>query len=184
MINNKNKLVVILKNIGFGLLFLILGLLVSFILMEAILPKNTLDVFQVKSYIAKYDTMEPTIKPYDLVFINKVDADELNDGDMVTLLVSFNNSPDMTLVTYYIHDIWEDESEVFFRIVAEDGTPMTRIYSEDQIIGGYSFRIPFAGRVVEFVKSPFGIGAIVVNILIITTVVILVKSGKKNKLTE
>jgi len=184
MSGNNNKVVLILKNVGFGLLFIILGIFISFVLMESILPNNTLSVFQIKSYIAKYDTMEPTINPYDLVFINKVNSSELAEGDLVTLRVSFNNSPDLTLVTYFVHEVWEEDSETYFRIVAEGGSPMDRIYSESQIIGGYSFRIPYAGRVIEFIKSPFGIGAIVVNVLIITTVVILVKSGKKNKLTE
>jgi signal peptidase I len=185
MDKSNNKVLLIFKNIGFGILFVFLGLVVSFILMEAILPRNTLNVFQVKSYIAKYDTMEPTIKPYDLVFINKVDAKDLDPGDKVTLRVSINYSPELTLVTYYIHDIWtNDDDEVYFRIVSEGGTPMDRVYSEDELIGGYSFRIPYAGRVIEFIKSPFGIGAIVLNVLIISSIVVIVKTGKKTQITE
>ena len=185
MDKSNNKVLLILKNIGFGFLFVFLGLIVSFILMEAILPRNTLNVFQVKSYIAKYDTMEPTIKPYDLVFINKVNAKELSPGDKVTLRVSINYSPQLTLVTYYVHDVWiNDENVVHFRIVSEGGTPMERVYNQDELIGGYAFRVPYAGRVIEFIKSPFGIGAIVLNVLIISSIVIIVKTGKKNQVTQ
>jgi len=184
MDKSNNKVLLILKNIGFGFLFIILGILVSFILMESILPKNTLNVFQIKSYIAKYDTMEPTINPYDLVFINKVDANKLEVGDKVTLRVSINYSPKLTLVTYYVHEVWTNNQDVVqFRIVSEGGTPMDRVYSETELIGGYAFRIPYAGRVIEFLKSPFGIGAIVMNILVISSIVILVKSGKKKQTT-
>jgi signal peptidase len=185
MNKSNNKVIVILKNIGFGMLFVFLGIFVSFVLMEAFLPKTTLNVFQVKSYIAKYDTMEPTIKPYDLVFINKLDADNLDQGDKVTLRVSINYSPQLTLVTYYVSEVWtNDQDVIMFRIVSEGGEPMERVYTESEIIGGYAFRIPYAGRVIEFIKSPFGIGALAMNILIITSIVILVKSGKKNKITE
>jgi signal peptidase len=51
--------------------------------------------------------------------------------------------------------------------------------SGDDVIGVYSFRVKQLGVFINFVKSPFGIAAIAVNIIVIGAIVYIVKSGKK-----
>lgn len=181
---NSDKVKSIIKNIAFWGMFVLLGILVLFILMEAIIPKQTMNVFQVRSYIAKYDTMEPTIKPNDLVFINKVKPENLKEGDLITFTADINYDGDTEMVTYYVHKVTQVGDIYRIEVIAEGMSVPFGVISSDRIIGGYAFRLPVLGSLVEFVKSPFGIGAIVVNILIITGIVIIVKQGKKEPVQE
>lgn len=177
---NSDKVKSILKNVGFWSMFVILGILLLFILMEAIIPKQTINVFQVSTYIAKYDTMEPKIKPNDLVFINKVKPENLEPGDLITFTADINYDGDTEMVTYYVDSITLISDGLYrITVIAEGATVPFGVITSDRIIGGYAFRLPVVGSIIEFVKSPFGIGAIVINVLIISGIVIIVKQGKK-----
>jgi signal peptidase len=59
--------------------------------------------------------------------------------------------------------------------------PDTWILSEADVIGEYGFRVRQLGVFVNFMKSPFGIAAIAVNIVVIGAIIFIVKSGKKEK---
>ncbi|MCD4827410.1 MAG: hypothetical protein K8Q99_06525 [Acholeplasmataceae bacterium] len=179
---NSDKVKSILKNVGFWSMFVILGILLLFILMEAIIPKQTINVFQVSTYIAKYDTMEPKIKPNDLVFINKVKPENLEEGDLITFTADINYDGDTEMVTYYVDSITLVSEDLYqITVISEGASVPFGVISSDRIIGGYAFRLPVIGSVIEFVKSPFGIGAIVINVLIITGIVIIVKHGNKKE---
>lgn len=176
---NKQNVVSLVKQVSFWLMFVLIGLLLLFILMEAFLPKQTINVFQVRSYIATYDTMEPKIKPNDLVFINKVDPSKLQPGDLITFTADINYDGDTEMVTYYVHSITElTDGKYRIGVIAEGSlVPFGTILS-DRIVGGYAFRIPVMGSIVSFVKSPFGIAALLINAVVITGIVIIVKQGK------
>jgi signal peptidase len=183
---NNDKVKSIVKNVSFWSMFVVLGIILLFILMEAIIPNQTINVFQVKTYIAKYDTMEPKIKPNDLVFINKVKPENLEEGDLITFTADINYDGDTEMVTYYIDSIAPVANEDYYRVtvISEGSTVPFGVISSDRIIGGYAFRLPVLGSIIEFVKSPFGIGAIVINILIISGIVIIVKQGKTPEVKE
>lgn len=182
---DKNKIISVLKDIAYWSMFILLGLLILFVLMEAIIPRQTINVFQVRTYIAEYDTMEPTIKPNDLVFINKVKAEDLEQGDLITFMADINYDGDSEMVTYYVDTITEVSEDLYrITVIAEDADVAFGVITSDNIIGGYAFRIPVLGSIIKFVKSPFGIGAIIVNGLIITGIIILVKNGHKKQETK
>lgn len=178
-----NKKAISIKETLFYILFGLLGLLVVFIIMLSALPNLSLNGFGVRAYIAKYDTMEPTIKPYDLVFINKVNPDHLEVGDLITFYADIDYNGVDEMVTYYIYSIDDVNGVNTFRVNAEGSNiPANVLLLDNQIIGGYSFRMPALGRLIEFVASPFGIAAIVVNVGVIVAIVLLIKdSNKKTK---
>lgn len=177
-----NQLKSIAKNVGLWGGFALLGLLLLFILMEAFLPKQTIQLFQVRTYIARYDTMEPVIHPQDLVFINKVKVEKLEEGDLVTFTADINYDGDTEMVTYYVHDIVlrSDGKYNVFVIAEGASTPFGSIIS-DRIVGGYAFRIAKMGNLIDFLKSPLGIAAVGVNVLVIVGIVILVKKPQTKK---
>lgn len=175
-----NKKAISIKETLFYILFGLLGLLVVFIIMLSALPNLSLNGFGVRAYIAKYDTMEPTIKPYDLVFINKVNPDNLEVGDLITFYADIDYNGVDEMVTYYIYSIDDVNGVNTFRVNAEGSNiPANVLLLDDQIIGGYSFRIAGLGRLIEFVASPFGIAAIVVNVGVIVAIVLLIKDSNK-----
>ncbi|QWB95839.1 hypothetical protein KHQ89_07985 [Mycoplasmatota bacterium] len=171
-----------LKNIGFYALYVVLGLLIVFIIMLSAFPDLTLNTVGVKAYIAKYDTMESRINPYDLVFINRVDPDELEVGDLITFYADIDYDGDADLVTYYVYSITTTNDISVFKVNAEGSSvPATPNLLEDDILGGYAFKLPRFGYVVDFLSSGFGIAAVLLNVGIITAIVILVKSSKKEE---
>ncbi len=175
----------VLKDIILYATFAVLGLLIVFIVMLSAFPELSLNTFGVRAYVAKYDTMEPTISPYDLVFVNRVDPDQLESGDLITFMADIDYNGSAEMVTYYILSTPEENSLNVFRVNPEGTqTPATALLTADDIVAGYSFSIPFMGRIVEFVSSPFGIAAILVNIGVITGVVILLRDNKKSSEKE
>lgn len=162
--------------------FALLGILILFILMEALIPNQTINVFQVRSYIANYDTMEPTIKPNDVVFVSKINVASLEQGDMVTFTADINYDGDTEMVTYYVDELVERNDGKYNIVVIQEGatTPFGTI-SYERIHGGYAFRIPYLGAVLNFMKSPLGIATIAVNVLVIIGIVVLVKKPTENK---
>ena len=168
------------KEVAYWSKFVLLGILVLFILMEAFLPKQTINIFQVRSYIVEYDTMEPTLKPNDLVFINKVNPSNLESGAMVTFIADINYDGDTEMVTYYVDDITSIDSDTYrITVIAEGSTVPFGVITSESILGGYAFRIPVLGGIIRFIKSPFGIGTLVINGLIITGIILIVKQGHK-----
>ena len=179
---NENKVKHIIKDVAFWGMFVLIGILLLFILMEAFIPKQTMTIFQVRTYIANYDTMEPKIKPNDLVFINKVKPENLEKGDLITFTADINYDGDTEMVTYYVDSITEISDGLYrITVIAEGASVPFGVITSDRIIGGYAFRVPVLGSLIKFIKSPFGIGAIVVNGLIITGIVIIVKQGNKKE---
>ncbi|MFP4478345.1 MAG: hypothetical protein ACLFPM_02805, partial [Candidatus Izemoplasmatales bacterium] len=89
------------------------------------------------------------------------------------------------IVTHYIYSIAKNASGDYVirtnRHYDEDQnvTPDTWVISEDDVLGLYSFKIPYLGYVTEFLQSPFGIAALVVNGGIIAAIVILIKREKR-----
>ncbi len=173
----------IIKSIIFKILYAVLGLLIVFIVMLSAFPELSLNTFGVRAYVAKYDTMEPKISPYDLVVINHIDVSNLEIGDLVTFNtdVDYNGSSEM--VTYYVAQLSNENGVLRVHPEGTSANVSTQIL-EKNIIGGYSFSIPVLGRIIEFVSSPFGIAAILVNIGVITAIVILFKDNKKESKKE
>ena len=177
--NSKNNQV---RNILFYGLFALIGLLIALIIMLAAMPDFTLNTLGFRSYISHYDTMEPKIKPYDLVFINRVDTADLAPEDLITFYADINYDGDDELVTYYIYDIDDSLGYNVYRVHAEGvNTPATPYLIDSDIMGGYSFRIPGIGLVIDFIASPFGIAVVFVNVAIIAGIVFVVKHGNKEK---
>jgi signal peptidase len=172
----------IVKDVALYLLYAVAGLFIVLIIMLSAFPDVTLNAFGFKSYVAKYDTMEPTINPYDLVFINRVNSDDLEIGDLITFYADIDYDGDQDLVTYYVNSMTETNGVTVFRVNAE-GTdiPATILLLNADIVGGYAFKLPLFGYVTEFLSSGFGIAAVLINAGIITAVVLLIKNNKKEE---
>lgn len=182
--NKKINISGIFKNIGFFTGFILLGVLLLFILINIISPKLSMTVFKLRPIIVEHISMEPTLGRYDLIFVTDKDFEDIKEGDMVSYYVK--NNPDLDVATHYFYELDYDGANNPFLRVRREGAPgpITQIIFEEDYIGTYVFRIPKAGYVINFLASPFGIAAVVVNIGIIVTVVLVIKSSKKPHKTE
>lgn len=171
----------VLKLIGAIFFYVISGLLVLYILMEIFIPNITIKVFQFKPFVVITESMEPVLNVNDMVVVFNPNVDKLEEGDIITFLADIDYNGTKEIITHYIYSITEDvDGSLTFRTIREGGTvPDTWILEEDDIIGVYGFKISQLGVFIQFVKSPFGIAAILVNLGVIVAIVVLVKSGKK-----
>jgi len=169
------------------LFYVIIAFLSVFILFEIFLPKQTVKVFGFKPYHVMTQSMEPVLNVNDFIIVTNFDAEDLQEGDIITFYADIDYNGEKEIVTHYIHSINEDTSgDLLFRTHRhyeddEDVTADPWVLSEDDILGEYAFRIPFLGYVTDFLRSPFGIAAIIVNVGVITAVVILIKREKNEK---
>ena len=183
---DKSKVKSILKDAGSVLFYIIAGVLVLFILLELILPKQTVKVFQFKPYVVITESMEPVINVNDMVIVTNPTAkklDNLEVGDIITFEADIDYNGTKEVVTHYVNSI--NTNSEGDRIIRTNrygsNVPDTWVLTDDDVLGIYAFRIPQIGMFINFVKSPFGIAAIAVNVIIIGVIVYLVKSGKKEE---
>jgi signal peptidase I len=181
---NQSKIKEKSKLVGTILFFIFTGLLLFYILIEAFLPDMTIKIFQFKPFVVITESMEPVLNVNDMVIAYNPDVDALEVGDIITFRADIDYNGTKEIVTHYIYSITIDgNGNREFRTNRYGSTvPDTwRLYDQD-IIGVYGFHIPAIGAVLQFLKSPFGIAAVGVNIVIIGAIVFIVKSDKKGKM--
>jgi len=168
-----------------GLFFLITGILVLYIAINVFMPESTVKVFGFRPYVVITDSMEPVINVNDLIVVTKPKVDELKEEDIITFYADINYDGEKEIVTHYIYSINENtDGDLVFKThrYFDEGAQIYSDYwviGEDDVLGQHAFTIPYVGAVVQFVKSPFGIAAMVVNIGIIVGIVYIMKKSKK-----
>lgn len=165
-------------------LYSVLALLVVFIIMLAAFPDFMLNSFGFRTYIAHYDTMEPSIKENALVFIKKINLNDLEADELVTFQThdDLNNDGKNDLITFYYDRTTGSGSDTYYYLKYDpEATMDAAVIQADSIVGGYAFSIPVLGLIIDFVASPFGIAVVLVNAAIITGIVFVVKTGNKDK---
>ncbi len=179
----------ILKWMGNGLFIALVFLLSAYILTEAIAPSRTVDLFRFKPYVVLTNSMEPVINTQDVVVVGKADVSTLEVGDIITFHVDINQDGNQEVVTHYIYDIDDSGDDINFSTHrhfenANDITPDNWTVHEDDVLGEYRFTIAYAGFFISFIRSPFGIFALIMNGIIITSIVILIKLDKSKDASE
>lgn len=174
----------VIKQVSSILFYVFAGLLVLYILLELFLPNTTIKVFRFKPYVVITESMEPVLNVNDLIIVYNPDIDELDEGDIITFLADIDYDGQKEVITHYIYSIAvNDDNENVYRTIRHDGVvPDTWLLNDEDIIGVYGFRIPQLGRLVSFLKSPFGIVALTVNALVIVGIIVVLKKEKNKQL--
>lgn len=164
--------------------FLVIAVLLIYIVVQLAAPSLSVKVFGFKPYVIITESMEPEIMVRDMVVVRKFDIDEAKVGDIITFEADINYDGTKEVVTHYIYIIAEDGENTKIRTNRyyediNDATPDPWVLEPDDVLGAYWFQIPKLGFVTDFIKSPFGIAAFLVNVTVIGGIVYLVKSGKK-----
>jgi len=166
-----------------GVFYVVVGILVFYIVISLFAPEKTVKIFGFKPYVVITDSMEPYIMVNDLIIVKNPDVDELVVEDIITFYADINYDGENEIVTHYIYSINEDDDgDLLFKTHGyfENDADIYSDYwviGEDDVLGQYSFKIPVIGAIVQFVKSPFGIAAMVVNIGVIAGIIYLIKKG-------
>ncbi len=179
--NNKNKKRV--KSTLLYTLYSVLGLIVLLIIMLSVFPDFMLNSFGFRAYVSHYDQMEPTIKANALVFIDKIDLEDMNPNDLITFQSNsdLNDDGKYDLITAYFDRTTGLGNDAYYYFRSEGSAGDWAVLQQDSLVGGYAFSIPVLGLIVDFLGSPFGIAVLFVNIAIIGSIIYIVKSGNKEK---
>lgn len=160
---------------------------IKFVLVVIALVIGISLMFRYVPFLAKYDnfvirtdSMEPNINIGDMVFVdNTFDVDSLVPGDVIAFNIDLNGDGVEEVVVHYFDELVEIEGLEYFKSisnVSEDQDPWT--LSLDAIIGRYSFKIPFIGKFALFAQSTLGRIVIILDILIISVLVDMLKKEK------
>ncbi len=172
------------ENIKTGLFYTISGILVLYIAISIFMPENTVKVFGFKPYVVITDSMEPHIDVNDLIFVRNPKVDKLVEEDIITFYADINFDGEKEIVTHYIYSINENnDGDLLFKThrYYDEGEQVYADYwtiGEDDVLGQHMFTIPYVGALVQFVKSPFGIAAMVVNAGVIGGIIYIMKKTK------
>ena len=108
------------------------------------------------------DSMEPAIKPGDLVIsVDIKDPSKLRPGDVITYWTIINS--EQALNTHRIKSIYDGGDFLIFETQGDNNPtadPLT--VHESKLVGQYKWRIPGLGKVFDYLQTPTGFLVVVV----------------------
>ena len=107
------------------------------------------------------DSMAPTFNAGDLIIIKKCDPATLVEGDIVTFHTIINN--EFALNTHRIDEI-QTMGDVRSYVTKGDNNAIADIHmiSDGDIVGKYVVKLPYFGKVVQFLSSSAGFLLVIV----------------------
>lgn len=159
----------------------VIGILAFYIAVELFVPSMTLSIFGFKPFQVITVSMEPVLNVDDIVIVKRFNIEELEVNDIITFSADVDYNGVKDTVTHYIYSITELPSGDYqIRTIRHNGvTPDPWILAEDDIYGLYSFHIPALGIFANFIRSPFGIAIIIVDIAALLGIIYLLKKAPK-----
>lgn len=136
----------------------LLIILVAYIVLMKICPEKINKFLGYQTFVILTDSMEPVIPTGSAVLVkNLKDDEEPKKGDIVSFRVD-RLGEDAVFTHYYRGTETEEDGSI--RYLTQGATaerPDDYITHRQDIIGTYVFHIPYAGRIVLFLKSPFAL---------------------------
>ena len=136
----------------------LLIMLAAYIVLMKICPEKINNILGYQTFVILTDSMEPVIPTGSAVLVkNLKDDEEPKEGDIVSFRVD-RLGEDAVFTHYYRGtETEEDGSTRYLTQGATAERPDDYITHRQDIIGTYVFHIPYVGRIVLFLKSPFAL---------------------------
>lgn len=117
-------------------------------------------------------SMEPQLKPGDLIAVKTTSPENLNINDVIT----YRNS-EKTLVTHRIIDLIDQDGVTLFQTKGDANNIADEdLVTVEQLIGTMQFHIPKIGLITNFIKSPLGL---VTTATIFLILIFISKTGNR-----
>lgn len=178
------------KHIKQVLFYLVFLLLLSYVLVDLIAPRQTVNLFGFKTYVVVSPSMEPDLMVLDVIVVIRTPAHKLEPGQAITFSAFLPALGDYDVVTHYLAAIEEVEGETIYktqgaglesddldRWTNPDGQLVDLVYED--IIGRVWFSIPQAGKILVPLSNPVMMVMIIINIVIIVTLVKVIKKKRE-----
>ncbi|MEE0203453.1 MAG: signal peptidase I [Muricomes sp.] len=136
----------------------LLIMLVAYIVLMKICPEKINKFLGYQTFVILTDSMEPVLPTGSAVLVkNLKDDEEPKEGDIVSFRVD-RLGEDAVFTHYYRGtETEEDGSTRYLTQGATAERPDDYITHRQDVIGTYVFHIPYVGRIVLFLKSPFAL---------------------------
>lgn len=124
--------------------------------------QNVSDIMGYTPLVVKSDSMAPTFRAGDLIFIKKCDTSTLKEGDIICFHTIIDN--EYALNTHRIQKIEESGDARSYTTLGDNnnGIADTHIISDGDIVGKYVGHLQNAGKVMDFLSSSMGFLIVIV----------------------
>lgn len=146
------------KILTWVLIVVTVGMTLFTIASATIFNKTDASIFGFRMYIVLSDSMSATdFSAGDLIISKSVDPEELVEGDIITFTSTNPTSMGQT-ITHKIRSVTtlEDGKLGFVTYGTTTGVDDEVPAKAEHVLGKYSFRIPYAGKFCDFLKTPLG----------------------------
>ena len=124
--------------------------------------QNVSNIMGYTPLVVKSDSMAPTFRAGDLIFIKKCDTSTLKEGDVICFHTIIDN--EYALNTHRIQKIEEVGNVRSYTTLGDNnkGIADTHIISDGDIVGKYVGHLKNAGKVMDFLSSSIGFLVVIV----------------------
>lgn len=143
-------------------LVILVAALYAFTTMATKDNQNVANLFGYTPLVVESNSMSPTFKKDDLIFVKKCDTSKLEEGDIICFHTIIDN--EYALNTHRIQSIAENGEARSYTTVGDNnnGVADQHIISDGDIVGKYVGHIPGAGKLMNFLSSSTGFLLVIV----------------------
>lgn len=141
---------------------ILLAALYAFTTMATKDNQHVASIFGYTPMTVESNSMAPTFKKGDLIFIKKCDPSKLKEGDIITFHTIIDN--EYALNTHRIQKIEETNGVRSYTTIGDnnDGIADQHIISDADIVGKYIGHLSGIGKVMDFLSSSMGFLIVIV----------------------
>ena len=143
-------------------LVILVAALYAFTTMATKDNQNVANLFGYTPLVVESNSMSPTFKKNDLIFVKKCDTSKLEEGDIICFHTIIDN--EYALNTHRIQSIAESGEARSYTTVGDNnnGVADQHIISDGDIVGKYVGHISGAGKLMNFLSSSTGFLLVIV----------------------
>ena len=143
-------------------LVILVAALYAFTTMATKDNQNVANLFGYTPLVVESNSMSPTFKKNDLIFVKKCDTSKLEEGDIICFHTIIDN--EYALNTHRIQSIAENGEARSYTTVGDNnnGVADQHIISDGDIVGKYVGHISGAGKLMNFLSSSTGFLLVIV----------------------
>lgn len=144
------------------------------IVKKLIMHKRIAYVFGYTPFIISSGSMQPELNVYDVIVVKKASEGDIGVGDIITFIDKYGD-----IVTHRVAEVYSSDGKNHYvtKGDANSANDVDAVTYED-IIGRYSFGIPYGGYIVEAVRSPAGIVTIILIFIAVVSITVKKNSRK------
>lgn len=148
-------------------LVILVAALYAFTTMATKDNQNVANLFGYTPLVVESNSMSPTFKKDDLIFVKKCDTSKLEEGDIICFHTIIDN--EYALNTHRIQSIAENGEARSYTTVGDNnnGVADQHIISDGDIVGKYVGHISGAGKLMNFLSSSTGFLLVIVLSMLI-----------------